>query len=263
LIRTFPEILGGAILKAFERRNAEQIERLKNELSRSSTKELEHLRADYETLRASTEYLAANQSELRAKMISSAELLWNDMLVLRNEFGSLINFETIFLPSEISDAFERGKHPQIMKWVEDYREETRVNMKLVKAGGSETEKCRLFVGDKLWMTYYAFRAIILRIAYMTNMSFQKNKYRNWREDEPSLNLLAAVLGRPVLDQALKSELPALTNVLASLEGQFLAEAMRIMSGSKVYADSIADVRSTMTFETARVRAEAELRDIKH
>lgn len=259
LVRTFPEILGGAILKGFERRNMEQLEKLKNDFSLSSAKELEHLRAEYETLHASTEYLAANQSELRAKMISSAELLWNDMVVLRNEFGSLINFETIFLSSEIADAFERGKHPQIAKWVEDYREESHVNAKLVKAGSSETEKCRLFVGDKLWLTYYVFRAIILRIAYMTNLSFKKSQYRDWRKDKPSLDLLAMALGKPAVEQALKSQTPALNTVIASLEAQFLAEAMRIMSGSKVYADSIADVRSTMAYEAARTRSAEALR----
>jgi hypothetical protein len=67
LVRTFPNLLGGAILGALDHRNAANLEKVKSELSVETSKEIEHLRADYATLRASTDYLAANQSELRAK----------------------------------------------------------------------------------------------------------------------------------------------------------------------------------------------------
>jgi hypothetical protein len=92
---------------------------------------------------------------------------------------------------------------------------------------------------------------------MTNLSLKKKKYKNWREDAPTLNLLRTTLGNATVDQALKAELPTLNVIIANLEGQFLAEAMRIMSGSKVYADSISDIRSTMAYETARTKSEIQ------
>lgn len=171
LVRTFPEVLGGALLKSLDHRNAEKLEKLKGELSLNSAKELDNLRTDYQTLRDSTVYLAANQAELRSKMIASAELLWNDMLALRDTFGSLITFETIFLPKELAEAFEHGSHSKIMHFVNDLRDETSANNKLMRSVKQDAEKARLFVGDKLWLTYYVFRGIICRVAYMTSLSF--------------------------------------------------------------------------------------------
>jgi hypothetical protein len=47
--------------------------------------------------------------------------------------------------------------------------------------------------------------------------------------------------------------PMMSSVIATLEAEFLKEAMRIMSGSKFFAESVTDVQATLQFETQRAR----------
>jgi hypothetical protein len=115
VVRTFPYVLGGSLLRMLEHRNAKSLEKTKDELARATARDIEGLRADYSSLRASTDYISANQAELRSRMIAATAMLWNQMIVLRREFGAMISLETICLPKDLAEMFEQGKHQTLRR----------------------------------------------------------------------------------------------------------------------------------------------------
>jgi hypothetical protein len=247
LIRTFPNFLGGILLKGVERRNAVAIERVKDELSRNTQLEIERLRADYSTLKSSTDYLSANQAELRSKMIASTERLWSSILWIRKRFGDVIFAERILSPSELDDAFAHGKWPKVTAHLKAYKDEGHVTTKLLEAQKEELDRERLFVGDRLWLIYYTFNAIHFRLGLLVNRSFKESRYVNWRDDKLIQQHVTAVFGAE-RTQSFRD----IATLTATLEAEFLREAMRIMSGSKFLADSITDLQATLLYANERI-----------
>ena len=277
LLRVFPNLLTGAILETIRHDNATALERTKadlareaakdieqkkDELARASAKDIENLRAEYSSLRASTDYLAANQTELRARMIQASDTLWKKIVALRREFGGIVHLETIFLPTELADMFENGKYQSAKSAFADYEDQQQVLRKIEMAMGDDIEACRLFAGGQAWFLFYVYRATLGRVAYMTHMSVTRAKYENWRTDEPILRMLRSALPSQIVDTVLQSSLPSLQLILDQLEAHFIREATRTMVGSRTLADNISDIQATMALETMRVRENEEQRQAK-
>jgi hypothetical protein len=253
LIRTFPDFIGGALLKSIDRRNSIEIENLRNELNQKTQRDLEHLRADYATLKSSTDFLTANQSELRSKMIAATEMLWNSMLEIRKSLGDVTFIETVFLPGELEEAFSGRARADLISPLEKYRHQGHVASKVMEHGIDNFSKQRLFVGDRLWLIYYVFGGLHFRIGLLVQRSFKESKYSGWRDDNGIRQLLIAVLGEERVKPLYTNTFPMMSSVIATLEAEFLKEAMRIMSGSKFFAESVTDVQATLQFETQRAR----------
>jgi hypothetical protein len=259
LVRTFPDFLGSALLKGIELRNSMEIEQLKDDLTRETQREIERLRADYATLKSSTDYLSANQTELRSRMIAATDRMWNSMLGIRKSFGDVMFIDTIALPKELEDAFANGSWPKLLAPLYDYRDERHVTMKIMENNVDDLAKDRLFIGDRLWLIYYVFSGVHFRMGLLLHRSFATGKYNGWRDDDGIRQLLNAVLSEALVKPAFSRELSMMPNIIATLEAEFLKEGMRIMSGSKFFADSITDMQSTLRYELEVARSATESR----
>jgi hypothetical protein len=253
VLRTFPRIIGEGALKFLDHHNAVHLERLKNELAQTTAKDIENLRADYSALRTSTDYLSANQGELRARTVAASLLLWNTMVIQRRELGGVVNLETLFVPHELVEMYEQGKHQKAKQSFSEWANEKSTIEKMNRSISDEVESARLFVGDRLWLIFWVFRAVVSRAAYMTTRSFNEGKYMNWRTDKHTLGLLRLVVPESDLQAVLQSATPGLAGLVGNIEAHFMKEATRIMSGSKMLADYLSDVQATIAYETMRVR----------
>jgi len=261
ILRAFPKFFADALLKTLEHRQNKELERLRDELSRESAGQVSRVKADieasYRTLESSAAFLAASQQELRIKSIAATEHLWETIVNFAKEFQGLVFFETILTPTEIADCF---KTDNWKKWdyIREYATDTLFFDKFQKSGAGSAEKDRLFVHDRLWMHFYILRMIYGRVAYLYVTSFKKHEYVNWRQDTAIKQLLGGVIPAAILETEMKSNIGGLQRLIWALESEFLKEAMKVMSGTRVFAESIGDMQSNMLTEKMTIGARLTL-----
>ncbi len=254
LVRTFPDFICGALLKRIERRNALEVEKVKNELNRETQAEIERFRADYANLKFSVDFMSASQREVRLKMIESAESLWGVLCQLGQEFGPIIFIDTILQAHEIDAEIRAGKPQSLIETLEQFRPYEAVKEKLEKAGAIGAEKERIFVSSKLWLLFFVLRALYGRAGMLINFSLKEKKYRDWRSDSQLDSLLTNVVAANVVVGAKKQTLQGLRILIGHIENEFLAESARIMSGTHLFSDNISELQTALTVEKEKVAA---------
>jgi len=252
VVRHFPRVLGDIILKKFDARNATALERLKAELARDTQAALESLRADYTTIKATTDFLATNQSVFRRRVISSTELLWTNINAIQKELGHIVFIESVALPKELQTAFAEGKWPTLMEPLRRYKSVDDAVGRFMSLEGDDLSKARLFVGDRLWLIYYTFKAVYIRTVMLLVTSSLEHRYISWRDDAVIRQHLIREFGEDAARSFFESGQPTFQLVVGKLEAKFLKEAMRVMSGSSALADTFSDVSAVLAYEKARI-----------
>jgi hypothetical protein len=92
----------------------------------------------------------------------------------------------------LEDAFAHGKWARATACLNEYKDEIRITTKLVEFEKEELVKERLFVGDRLWLIYFIFKAFYFRLALLVNRSFKESRYNGWRDDDVIRHHLATL-----------------------------------------------------------------------
>ena len=242
-LRIFPGILTTTFEKRLESHYSTKLATL--------TAELE---AKYSTLRTSVDYLSMQQSAMKSHVIPAVELLWNEILTIRQRFGDILILDTILVPKEIRDLYASGAQGGIGTVLKDYRNFDHIEKQLPRLDDSTCEKCRLFVGERLWLLFSTIRGVYGRYMMLTHMSLQDNEYRDWRQDKLMIGHLSSCLPSDNVEKAKSKAVGGLQLALSYLKADFLKEALRVMSGSQHFADSLADLQSTLLSEKQRLDA---------
>ena len=244
LVRVFPSILSGGILKRIEHRYDRKLEEAKAELQ-----------ASYSTLKTSVDFLSATQPELRSKMIESVEMLWSAVLSLEKEYRDIIFLESICLPIEITDGLRTKQNIFVNDIVQQYQDNSSFNEKLERTQSLSTGMERLFVGDRLWLIYDTIFRVYGRFGILIQESTQQNEYVSWQNDSPFLSILEGILPNDITNDAKKVRLGGLRRIIAYLQAEFLKEAARVMSGSQAFAETLSDLQATQQNELRKMTQE--------
>ena len=243
VIRVFPSIFSKSLEKRIEHKYDSKLEGIKAELE-----------ASYSTLKTSVDFLSTTQSELRTKVIESTENLWRIVCEVEKEFGDIMLIDRIVLPSEVDEILSGERHNQVIQQIfeshskpEDWTEKLNCAKKL------ETGTERLFVGDRLWLLYSTIRAIHGRFAFLMGESLKQHKYVSWKEDRLMNSHLESCLPTSVVDSVKGKRFGGLQVAIAHLEGEFIKEADRVMSGSSGFADSLSDVQSVLQYHNQQIQ----------
>ncbi|MEN3238939.1 hypothetical protein PUR29_36500 [Methylobacterium ajmalii] len=247
LFKVLPDFLGNNFIKALEARRSAVLERLKGEIARQNAAEIEAIKAELQvvssTVKTSADFLIASQGELRGKTIAAAEILWSEMLRLAEDYASIIFVDTILNKNEINDLVEgKLKHNGYFD-LEEYRDIKCRSSKLMVV--KELDKARLFVGDRLWLIFFNYRAIIGRYTYLMSESFDNKKLRHWHDDKNIKSMLLSTLNQKTVAEIMALEIGGLQHALSYINAAFLKEAARVMSGSSAFAASLTDVQATL------------------
>ncbi len=235
LVRTFPEVLREALAKRIQH---------------GFDVELEETWAIHQerlaTGTSSVSFLSSMQSELRVKTIESAESLWRAMLSIKNEYSDIVYLLSIFFPDEISAFLQKEERGPLAR-VENFRDFQFTTDTFERFTTVSIEETRLFVGDRLWYLFFAFRVFHGRLGYLMHKSFEEREYFDWRKDDHILSQLRPVLDDIAIEDARQDPFGGVQIIVSHLESEFLREATRVMSGSQALADSLSDVQSTLAY----------------
>jgi hypothetical protein len=251
-LKAFPGLFSKVLLEGVEQRNRRALARYKDELDRSSALTIERVKsaiaADYGTLKSSMDFLSASQSGLRAHSVEAVQILWRDILALKAAMAGLWTFEQILLPDEKQDVVS-GKDARCRHYLTPYLSEPAYFAHVSPLMNSNAEVHRPFCGERLWLIFVVLRNMHLRSAFLTQQAVENRRHKRLLEDNGIRQFLGAVLSDEVVAEAMKQPLHELNTVVAQLEGIFLQEAVRVMSGSNAIAESLADMQATLLLQT--------------
>lgn len=243
-LKLLPSSVTHFVQKEIDRRSDAKLERVKAEIQSS-----------YSTLKTSIDILMARNSAINPHAIDAVKALWATMLNMRTDFGGVITFDSVILASEAEEAFSRAdKSAKMLDFVRSIDAEAKHFALAKNHLHSEMDNHRLFCGDRLWLIFYIYRAILARFSLLITYSFEQSKYKDWRNDDPGKTLLQAVLPTADVDTMFESKFAGLHNLFGRLEAEFLHEATRVMTGSKALAESLADTQALMQLENAKIAA---------
>ena len=168
-IRFFPKILTATVEKRLDRHHSEK-------LASFTT----GLKAKYSTLQTSVDYLSMQQNAMSSHIISSVRTLWDNVLTLQDSFAHLLVYDSFLTVETIQAAYAEGKAGEFFK---DYHDFNNAVEKMRQFNDVGLEETRLFVGEHLWLQFFAIRGVYGRYIMLTHQSLQDNRYRDWRDDE--------------------------------------------------------------------------------
>ncbi len=245
LLKLFPDFASKAVLSVLEQRHRRSLTQYKDMLDRDTATIVERtkgqIQADHSTLKATMDFMAASQSRLREHTIGAVQVLWSEVLTLRDVHANLATFETMFLDDEIAEAFSERDGAFILGWVAPYADEDKIVQRNVEMTTLEAEKHRPFCGDRLWLIFVVLRSVYFRSAILVSWAFKKGVYTRMLDDTGIQQLLSGVVAPADVAALRQDRARGFNQMLGRLEAMFLEEAARVMSGSEAFAASLIDL----------------------
>ena len=178
----------------------------------------------------------ATSQERRLKAI---QVLWDNILSIRESVSSYVFFYDILLPSEYEDSYSSIPDKMIPETTQD---------DFSRNSASKTtniEKHRPFLGERLWFYFFIFRAFSYRIELKFIEGRDKKQIYSWKkgfDGEPDrfLDVLNQVLTEEQLDQALKARTGSPRMVMNFIEQKILVEMNDIISGTSAAQFSLSE-----------------------
>jgi len=250
IVKMFPSILGKSVEKYIQHRLDKRLEQFKAEMQ-----------ASYSTVMKSADLLPPFRTEIIPKSIESAELLWNNVILLDQEYGDIVFLDNILTPDEINEEIQSRNSAYIWGILDRYKEKTEFDKRFIKLSKIAHGKERLFISDNLWIIYMTIYRTYGRFALLIQQSIRDNEYRNWRDDDTFISILREILPENIISDARGQQLGGLRKILIHLDQKLLYEARRVISGSDGLAESFTDIQGMLKSATADIQAERARRRV--
>jgi hypothetical protein len=198
-------------------------------------KEIETLRSqlarDHIIMETAISSFSSGQRAVQEKKIQATETLWKHVLKIRKICQSVIFFFTILRPSEYNEVFAK---PNIKAMVSDVDDSV---LDQISSNPENFESNRPFLGEKLWLLFFIYRAFLGRITFILVNGLKEGKIEDWKKDDGVHSLLKSILSNDQITAVTVESPNAMHNVITLLEAMLLEEISLIISGSKASKDT--------------------------
>jgi len=224
-------------------RYQKEIEDLKNQY----TIELEHIRAEiserHDLLANTHSALSSGYAASHERIIQAMEELWKTVKNIGSFVSPQIFFYQILAPEEYNNL-----DVDQQKKVLTIRPQVEIDDHMMKVGQSMEDK-RIFIGEKLWLLFYIYRAISYRLLLKVVEQKKNGKFYEWNKDSDGKrdymeNMLLLVFTKKELDTIIAPPIQGADKfgipqrILDSLERKMLDEMNEWMFGKRLLNMSI-------------------------
>ncbi len=241
ILRTFPSIVGAALVKSIEADYEEKLEKLRSALD-----------AKYATLGTAVAYLSESQTQLREKRIEAAEALWSAVLEVESKAVYAVEVHRYITEQDLAEYFESGRPAAMGEWLDRYRNAPVLEEMVESFRPTPYEKYRVFSAEKLWIRFSSLLRAHERVIVLLRMSFRNGSYADWRADSVMEGILRQVMDETSLREAKERSVGGLVEALYHLRMGCLREAVRIMPGSGRMAEDLAAIQDELLAHQRRV-----------
>ena len=157
-------------------------------------------------------------------------------------FLGAMKYQSILLPSELESLFRRDRNDVALEVFSEYRDGVEAVYEAhdkVDSGINQTEI--IYVSKRIWVLYQVIVRVHGRMAVLVGFSLRDKRYHDWRTDGLMLKNLEEALPPEIVEDAKKSRIGGLPNLIAELKAQFILEARSIIGGSEMFKDSLTEI----------------------
>ncbi|MFH1375710.1 MAG: hypothetical protein ABIH35_03510 [Patescibacteria group bacterium] len=216
-------------------------------------KEMETLRAqlarDRLVMETAIFSFSSGQKAAQEKKIQATEKLWKHVLKIRKICQSAIFFYSILHPSEYNEVFTK---PKMKAMISDLNDSV---IEQISSDPEDLESNRPFLGEKLWLLFFIYRAFLGRISLILVDGLKEGEIKDWRKDHGVHSLLKNILSNEQLTAVTVESPIAMHKAINLLEAMLLEEISLIISGQKASKDTfeLAQKLGELTGEMAEIK----------
>lgn len=184
-------------------------------------------------------HLASSQKILDKK-IQAYEILWSNILEIRNNLPSGISLVyQIFLEDELTkdNAFEMlNDNPKVGPILRSYN--TDSEMKKDVEAKKSLLKLRPYISDDSIKLFHSYEGIIGRITYKFIWDYAKNTVYNWKKDTAFKSILEVSLTEKEINYIMDTKIHALHSLIELIEYKILQDFKKNLNIKESETDTI-------------------------
>ena len=238
VVRSFPDILTKSVARHLEHRYNEKLEELRGDIQASNA-----------MINTSVDYLTASQAELRSKVISSVEALWQAIESLQDAYSSTLGLLAILTANELDACVSGRERPDLRSVLEIHIDgpqffvdtTTEIRSKL---SGSEI----FYVSSRLWILYETIFSVHGRIGYLIDRSLKEKRYHDWRRDKHMNSILRRALSEGQINGATQKTIGGANDIISWLKAEFVKEGGTLVRGPRELAQSVSEIHGILKNE---------------
>jgi hypothetical protein len=206
-------------------------EKIKKSIEHEYATKMERLRADnaqQQSVQAvATALLAGSRQASHDRRLTAIETLWSAILRLKEMIPAVVGHADILLETEYGELLTNERFAADFTELPD---EQQVHRQLESV--KEVESVRLYLGERLFLYFFVYRAITFRIAYLFDRGRKAGRVLPWYRDSGIRQLLGHVLSQEEMVVFDQQKFCQLNWVQALIETKILQHADRVISGQE-------------------------------
>jgi hypothetical protein len=225
-------------------------EKIKKSIEHEYEVAMERLRADnaqQQSVQAvATALLVGSRQASHDRRLAAIETLWSAILRLKETTPAVVGHADILLETEYGELLTNERFAAAFSELPDEQQVLQQNESV-----KEVESVRLYVGERLFLYFFVYRAITFRIPYLFDRGRKAGRVLPWYRDSGIRQLLSNALSQEEMVAFGQLKVGQLNWVQAVIETKILERADRVISGQES-----AEFGLDQALKTAGLAAEA-------
>lgn len=210
-------------------------ERLKSAIRHEYDKDIEAYKSVLAHVHAAT--AEGQKATIEARM-KAFDRIWRAMLALRNTAGGALHFLDILTVDEYASLKNKRNFQSIVKSLDD-------DVILAMMPDKDVEQARPYVGESVWLYFFAYQAFNLRVMTLIKWSENGDQKINWHKDNYTRKLLAMALTPDQMAAMDALEIGKLSFVRQAIEARVIVHWHALLSGKEFGDEAVKQAQSML------------------
>lgn len=221
IIKWVGALVGKKLVKVWETQKEEQIELLKDQLDKNRL-----------VLHNSIQTIQNSQSSIIERRLEATTELWKSILKIRHFASSATLYYSTFSPEFFPSSYKSNDIAHILS------EYTLESINAFSKEITTLELHRLFVGEKLWLSFTVYFVFLIRLTIEIEEGYSKKSIKDWTKESTIIAILARKFNKEEMTAIQNPSIIATPKVIAMLESKIIEEIHEITTGETATKETV-------------------------
>lgn len=177
------------------------------------------------------------QKAAMERKLKAVDRLWGQVIHLRGSLPPILTFVDVLTVDEYKDAKD---HPTFQALSGDLSPDKIAG--IVGKEGAPIESVRPYVGEYMWVIFFSYQAIMLRLLFLLHLGRDDAAKIEWHKDSGVRQLVKAVLRKEEIEEFDAMQFSKVSWLQRRLESKILSASSKVISGEEFGEESLQQVR---------------------